>query len=90
MATQLGIRALQQHASDAVARAAAGETLEITDRGRPVAQLVPLHTSPIEHLLAAGLMRAPRRPFSELPEPLARTRGASLSDLLAEQREHER
>lgn len=90
MTARVGIRVLQQHASEAVARAAAGETLEITDRGRPVAQLVPLRTSGIERLLAAGLLRASRRPLRDLPGPLARTPGRGLTDLLAEQRVDER
>ena len=38
----VGVRALKQNASAVVAEAAAGETITITDRGRPVAQVVPL------------------------------------------------
>jgi prevent-host-death family protein len=38
---RVGIRELRQHASRWVRRAAAGETFEITDRGRPVARLGP-------------------------------------------------
>lgn len=40
----VGIRALKQNASEVVARAARGETIEITDRGKPVAKIVPLRT----------------------------------------------
>ncbi|MGV9671830.1 type II toxin-antitoxin system Phd/YefM family antitoxin [Gordonia sp. NPDC003504] len=36
--SEVGIRALKQNASAVVAEAAAGETVTITDRGRPVAQ----------------------------------------------------
>ena len=39
---RVGIRELRQDASTWVRRAAAGETIEVTDRGRPVAQLGPL------------------------------------------------
>jgi prevent-host-death family protein len=39
----VGIRELKEHASALIHRVAAGETLRITDRGRPVARLVPLH-----------------------------------------------
>ena len=46
----VGVRALQQHASEVVPRAAAGEIVEITDRGRPVARLVP--TASLSDLLA--------------------------------------
>ena len=38
---RIGIRELRQHASRWVRRAAAGESFEVTDRGRPVARLVP-------------------------------------------------
>jgi prevent-host-death family protein len=37
----IGIRELRQNASAHVARAASGETIEITDRGKPVARLTP-------------------------------------------------
>jgi prevent-host-death family protein len=40
-ALQVGIRALKAHASALVRRAAAGETITVTDRGRPVARIVP-------------------------------------------------
>lgn len=39
---RIGIRELRQHASRWVRRAAAGETFEVTDRGRTVARLQPL------------------------------------------------
>ena len=90
MTAQVGVRALQQHASEVVRRVAAGETLEITDRGRPVAQLVPLRASTLQHLFAAGLARHAKHRLVDLPEPLPAVPGLSLSDLLAEQRELER
>ena len=42
MADSVGIRSLQQHASALVARVARGEVVDVTDRGRPVARLVPI------------------------------------------------
>ena len=39
----VGVRALQQNASEVVKRAAAGEIIDITDRGRLVARMVPAH-----------------------------------------------
>lgn len=38
---RIGIRELRQHASRWLRRVEAGESFEITDRGRPVARLVP-------------------------------------------------
>ena len=51
----VGIRELRQNASQVVARAAAGEVITITDRGRPVAQMSPLASSSIERLRERGL-----------------------------------
>src|ERR1039458_4072524 len=39
---EVGIRELKAQASAVVRRAAAGEVITITDRGRPVARLVPI------------------------------------------------
>lgn len=50
---EVGIRALKQNASAVVAAAAAGETLWITDRGRPVAQLSPIPESGLQRLTAS-------------------------------------
>lgn len=88
---EVGIRALKQNASAVVAAAAAGETITVTDRGRPVAQLSPLPTSPLERLLAGGRARAPRRDIRDLPAPApAPTDGPSLSEALRAMRESER
>ena len=46
----MGIRELRQHASRYVEAARRGETITVTDRGTPVARLVPL--SPLENHLA--------------------------------------
>ena len=42
--TEIGIRDLRQYASQHLRAVAAGETLTVTDRGRPVAELVPART----------------------------------------------
>lgn len=39
---RIGVRELRQHASKWLAKVRAGATIEITDRGDPVARLVPL------------------------------------------------
>ena len=39
---RVGIRSLKQNASAVVANAASGETVTITDRGRPVAQMTAI------------------------------------------------
>ena len=51
---RIGVRELRQHASRYLARVASGESLEVTDRGRPVAMLVPVRGDEWQHLLASG------------------------------------
>lgn len=87
----VGVRALKQNASAVVADVAAGAVVTITDRGRPVARLVPLQGGALADLVASGRARAPKRRLRDLPEPIARGRGQrSLSDALREEREAER
>ena len=54
---RIGIRELRQHASVYVDLAEKGYTVDITNRGRLVAQLVPVTEpgSPLERLIAAGV-----------------------------------
>ena len=56
--TRIGIRELRQHASVYVDLAEKGYTVDITNRGRLVAQLVPVREpgSPLERLIAAGIL----------------------------------
>jgi prevent-host-death family protein len=84
---EVGIRSLKQNASAVVARAGAGETVTITDRGRPVAQMTPIPASPLQSLLAAGRGRPARCAIAGLAPPVA---GASLTRELAAMRDAER
>ena len=87
----VGVRALKQNASAVVADAASGEIVTITDRGRAVAQLIPLPVGRIEALVAAGQARSPKRSLVDLGSPPRRRRGQrELSDVLAEMRDEER
>lgn len=85
--SEVGIRALKQNASAVVADAAAGETVTITDRGRPVAQMTAIPSSRLQGLLDSGRARPPRRRLSELREPET---GPDMSAVLAEMRDDER
>lgn len=51
---RIGVRELRQHASRYLERVSRGETLEVTDRGRLVARLVPIATDPWDDLVASG------------------------------------
>jgi prevent-host-death family protein len=66
-----GIRELRQRASELLRRVEAGETIEITDRGRPVAVLAPLPDQrPIDRLRATGDLVSSGADLRDLPEPL--------------------
>jgi prevent-host-death family protein len=66
-----GIRELRQRASELLRRVEAGETIEITDRGRPVAILAPLpNQGPIERLRATGDLEPAGANLTDLEEPL--------------------
>ncbi len=89
---RIGVRELRQHASTWVRRAAAGETLEVTDRGRPVARLGPVPESErgLDALRAAGRTRPARRRLSA-SEPLrSSSEGPRLSEILDDLRRDER
>jgi prevent-host-death family protein len=66
-----GVRELRQRASELLRRVEAGETIEITDRGRPVAVLAPLPDQrPIDRLRATGDLVPGGSDLKDLPEPL--------------------
>jgi prevent-host-death family protein len=84
---EVGIRALKQNASAVVAQAAAGETVTITDRGRPVALMTPIPESRLEAKIRRGDARPARHRLADLPAPDI---GPSLSDALAAMRDDQR
>jgi antitoxin (DNA-binding transcriptional repressor) of toxin-antitoxin stability system len=71
---------------------ARGETIEITDRGRPVALLLPLpEGSQLDQMHAAGEIEPATGGFEDLPEPLELTPGVEPpSEVLARLRRDER
>lgn len=90
---QVGVRELKQNASAVLRRVAAGASIEITQRGRPVALLVPLpeEEDVVGRLVAQGLATLPKGNLLDLPPPLKPKPGAMLpSEALAELRADER
>jgi prevent-host-death family protein len=85
--SQVGIRSLKQNASAVVAEAASGETVTITDRGRPVAQMTPIPKSRLAALVDAGNARPARSDLTDLPAPEP---GPDLSGVLEQMRGAER
>lgn len=51
-----GVRELRQEASQLLSRVKAGETIEITEHGKPVALLTPIPVSEWERAITAGLL----------------------------------
>ncbi|CCC45741.1 Conserved protein of unknown function, putative antitoxin [Mycobacterium canettii CIPT 140060008] len=92
MASSVGVRALRQRASELLRRVEAGETIEITDRGRPVALLSPMpEGGPYRRMLASGEIERATVGFDDLPEPIEVEAGVELPSVtLARLREHER
>ncbi|MGH7763170.1 MAG: type II toxin-antitoxin system Phd/YefM family antitoxin [Candidatus Dormibacteraceae bacterium] len=88
----IGVRELRQRASELLCRVEAGETIEVTDRGRPVAVLAPLpEAGPLERLRAAGETRRPAGDHDDLPEPMPLLAGTEApSAVLARLRRDDR
>ena len=69
--TRIGIRELRQRASEYLRRVEAGETIEVADRGRPIALLTPIPgTSPLERMRASGEIVGGDKPITGTPLPL--------------------
>ncbi|HEY2594205.1 MAG TPA: type II toxin-antitoxin system prevent-host-death family antitoxin [Chloroflexota bacterium] len=86
---RIGVRELRQHASRYLALVARGERIEVTDRGRPVAILVPVQARPWEELLASGRMVQPVDPVDVADEQPV-DYGLAASDVLRLMRDTER
>jgi prevent-host-death family protein len=68
---RIGVRELRQQASAILRRVAAGETIEVTDRGRPVAVLLGTMPRGLARLEREGLLRRAQGDLTELrPVPL--------------------
>jgi len=83
------VRELRQHASRYLARVARGEAIEVTDRGRSVARLVPVPRAgnALDELLPSGRLKTPEADSDpESPEDF----GLNASRRLAEMRADER
>lgn len=90
--TIVGIRQLRQNASAYLRRVRAGETIQIADRGRPVALWVPIpDAGGIARLDAELRLSDAQGDVLGLGPPLAPSRTApSPSKVLAAARKHER
>jgi prevent-host-death family protein len=90
---QIGIRELNQHTSQVLDRVRAGEEIEITDRGVPIAELRPVRgaRAALARLAAEGrLAAATVDPAILTSLPMTLTDDINVADQLAADREADR
>ena len=86
---RIGVRELRQHASRYLARVANGEAIEVTDRGRPIARLVPVPSAgnALDELLQAGRLKAPESDSDlEAPQDFGLDASGGLAEMRADER----
>lgn len=83
---------MKQNASEVIALVKAGEAVEITERGTPVALIVPLPgpTRSLDRLIAEGVATPASGHLSDLPAPLVSRTERLPSETLEELRAEER
>jgi prevent-host-death family protein len=88
----IGIRELRQHASRYLRAVEQGETIEVTDRGHPVARLVPIpRDAGLEALAVSGRLVLAEGDALDLGLPLRPVEGRALpSEVLEDFRADER
>ena len=81
----IGIGELRKGLRKHIAAVSAGATVTGTDRGRPVARIVPVEQpTALERLIAEGVVAPPKSRGRTFPQPI-QTAG-TVGDLVAEQR----
>jgi prevent-host-death family protein len=87
--TAVGVRELKARLSHYLRLVRGGETVFITEHGRPVGRIVPFHATVEERLadlIAAGSVAWSGQPLRPI-EPVARIDGSpTIADLLVEDR----
>lgn len=87
----VGIRELRQNLSKYLRRVARGETLRVSDRGRPVAVLAPLpaEASPVDRLASEGRLARARLDLAGIGRPPRAEVKLPISEALEQQRGEE-
>ena len=84
------MRELRQRASELLRLVAGGETIEVTDRGRPVAVLAPVPGGgPLDQLRASGEVTPGEGDLDDLPEPLPLPAGQEAPSAVLERLRHD-
>ena len=85
----VAISTLRAELSRWIARARADEEIVVTDRGTPVARLLPVDTAPLlDQLVQRGVLSRPHRGDRPTARGAARVRASGpVADLVSEQRD---
>jgi prevent-host-death family protein len=87
---QIPIRTLNQDTAGVLARVERGEAVEITNRGRAIARIVPIVADPLAELVASGAA-VPPTVTSPFPMPaVPAVEGSEAGELLSGLRDEER
>lgn len=90
---EIGVRELKRDLSAYLERAANGEQIRITKRGKPLADLTAATERPqskMEQMIAAGRVTPAKRPWGSVPLPPAAPFNTDpLADLLADREDEE-
>lgn len=82
---EVGVRALRDELSHHLDEVKGGHTVTVTERGRPIARIVPvIEQTPLERLRAEGRVTPARSRRRTLPPAV--TAVGSVSELVTEQR----
>ena len=87
---KIGVREIRQDASIILARVEEGESFIITNRGVPVARLLPIDVDEdalIEEMIANGDILEAEGNLWDLPLPTFKVKGKSATQQLIEERE---
>lgn len=84
----VAISTLRAELSSWIERAQAGEEIVVTDRGTPVARLLPVDTAPLlDQLMERGVLSKPRRSNRPAARQAGRVQARGpVADLVSEQR----
>jgi prevent-host-death family protein len=86
----VGVRELKDNLSRYLAAVRDGGEVVVTDHGHPIARVVPIEgkssAERLAELIAAGEAEPARKRVRTVPRPVRLARGATVSDLVSEQR----
>jgi prevent-host-death family protein len=87
---QIAMRTLNQNTAEVLARVERGETVEITNRGRPIARIVPVVEDELADLVASGTVVPPTITARLQVPAVPAEPGSEAGDLLSSLRDEER